>query len=93
MAADPIKLLVVEDDEALRMVLETRLGGWGYEVLLAADGAEGRQMSESEDPALVLSDVVLPDISGLELLRSLKGGNPSRPVVLMTAQGDRKSVV
>lgn len=44
-------------------------------------------MAESYDPDVVISDVVMPQLSGLELLRSLKSGNAARPVILVTAQG------
>ena len=81
------KILVVDDDETMRLVLETRLSDWGYEVLMAGDGESGRQLAESASPDIVLSDVVMPELSGLDLLRALKTGNPARPVVLMTAQG------
>ena len=71
----------------MREVLEMRLRAWGFDVRLASDGAEGKQWAESYDPDIVVSDVVMPGLSGLELLRSLKAGNPSRPVILITAQG------
>src|SRR5258706_1139385 len=87
MAGNLGKILVVEDDEAMRLVLEERLQDWGYEVLTASDGERGKQLAESQDPDLVLSDVVMPELGGVELLRALKTGNPGRPVVLMTAQG------
>ncbi len=60
---------------------------WGFEVRLASDGIQGKELAESYDPAIVISDVVMPQISGLDLLRSLKLGNPARPVILVTAQG------
>ncbi len=82
-----LRILVVEDDPAMRMVLETRLEEWGCEVLSADDGAKGKRLAESQNPDIVLSDVVLPGMSGLELLQALKAGDPARPVILMTAQG------
>ncbi len=63
-----------------------RLQDWGFEVRLAADGIEGKEIAESYDPDLVISDVIMPQISGLELLRLLKTGDPDRPVILVTAQ-------
>jgi len=71
----------------MREVLEMRLRDWGFDVRIASDGAEGKRYAESYDPDIVVSDVVMPGLSGLELLRSLKAGNPSRPVILITAQG------
>ncbi|MDY7095755.1 MAG: sigma-54 dependent transcriptional regulator [Acidobacteriota bacterium] len=80
-------VLVVDDDPAIREVLEIRLQQWGYSVQLADSGRRGEELAERLDPAVVLSDVVMPEVSGLELLRSLKAGNPARSVILMTAYG------
>jgi DNA-binding NtrC family response regulator len=80
------KILVVDDEAAMREVLEMRLQEWGFEVCLAEDGFEGKQLAESFNPDIVISDVIMPQISGMELLRSLKAGNLDRPVILVTAQ-------
>jgi DNA-binding NtrC family response regulator len=87
MPTAPLKVLVVDDEAAMRTVLEMRLQGWGYEVLAAADGAEAQKLAEAHSPHLVLTDVVMPGLSGLELLRTLQQGDPGRPVILITAQG------
>src|SRR5689334_7529110 len=79
------KVLVVDDEPAIREVLEMILQEWGYDVRLASDGAEAKEMVESYDPDIVISDVVMPQLSGLDLLRCLKAGNPNRPVILITA--------
>ncbi len=81
------RILVVDDEPAMREVLEFRLPPWGFDVSLASCGEEARNLAESMDPDVVISDVVLPDVTGLELLRWLKSGNTSRPVILMTAYG------
>ncbi len=80
------KILVVDDDEAMREVLEMRLQEWGYDVCLAGDGLEGKDKAETYDPDLVISDVIMPQVSGMELLRDLKAGDPERPIILVTAQ-------
>ena len=64
-----------------------RLQEWGFEVRHARDGTEARELAESFDPDIVISDVVMPEISGIELLKSLKAGDAHRPVILVTAQG------
>ncbi|MGH9339234.1 MAG: sigma-54-dependent transcriptional regulator [Acidobacteriota bacterium] len=87
MAAVRTKVLVVDDEPSIREVLEMRLQDWGYEVLLASEGTTAKEVVESDDPDIVLSDVVMPDLSGLELLRNLKGDKPDRPVILVTAHG------
>ena len=79
------KVLVVDDEPAIREVLEMILQEWGYDVRLASDGAEAKEMVESYDPDVVISDIVMPQLSGLDLLRCLKTGNPNRPVILVTA--------
>jgi DNA-binding NtrC family response regulator len=79
------KVLVVDDEPAIREVLEMILQEWGYEVRLASDGMEAKEIVESFDPDIVISDVVMPQLSGLDLLRALKAGNPARPVILVTA--------
>jgi DNA-binding NtrC family response regulator len=80
------KVLVVDDEEAVREVLRMRLERWGYEVVLAADAAEARQAVDDASPDLVVSDLVLPDASGIELLDAY-GANEGRPVILITAHG------
>src|SRR2546427_3463586 len=87
MTSHKTRVLVVDDEPAMREVLEMLLQKWGFEVRVASDGTEGRELAESYDPDIVISDVVMPQLSGLELLRSLKSGNPDRPVILVTAQG------
>src|ERR1051326_5029603 len=82
---DRTKVLIVDDEPAIREVLEMILQEWGYQVRLASDGAEAKDLVESFDPEIVISDVVMPQLSGLDLLRCLKAGNPNRPVILVTA--------
>jgi DNA-binding NtrC family response regulator len=81
-----IKVLVVDDEAAMREVLEMRLQEWGFDVCLAGDGIEGKELAESYDPDIVISDVIMPQLSGMELLRDLKTGDPDRPIILVTAQ-------
>ncbi|MBI4474611.1 MAG: sigma-54-dependent Fis family transcriptional regulator, partial [Acidobacteria bacterium] len=87
MTARTRKILVVDDDPAIRESLDVLLKSWGFEVLQAADGARAAAMAEKQDPDIVITDVVMPEMSGLELLRELKAGNAHRPVLVITAQG------
>jgi DNA-binding NtrC family response regulator len=86
MSRIPIKILVVDDEAAMREVIEMRLTEWGFEVRLAEDGIQGQELAESYDPDIVISDVVMPQMTGMELLRALKAGKPERPIILVTAQ-------
>ncbi len=87
------KILVADDDAAMREILEMRLQEWGFDVLLAEDGSHAAAIAESQRPDLVLTDLVMPKVSGLELLRRLKSDNGNRPVILITAEGSIDSAV
>jgi len=71
----------------MREVLQARLEKWGFEVLLAASGEEAEGIAESDTPDVVISDVVLPDVSGLDLIQTLNSTLPAAPKVLITAHG------
>jgi DNA-binding NtrC family response regulator len=81
------KILVVDDDPGIRASLGVLLQSWGFEALQAADAAEATRIVERQEPDIVITDLVMPETSGLELLKKLKAGDPHRPVLLVTAQG------
>ena len=84
MASVATKVLVVDDDPDLQEILGICLRQWGFEVASAANGKEGARLAESYHPDIVLSDVMMPDTSGIDLLKSLLSKDPGRPVILMT---------
>jgi DNA-binding NtrC family response regulator len=86
-------VLVVDDEAVLREVLSLRLERWGYAVRAAGDVEEAERMIEAEAPDIVVSDVVLPGASGLDLLRRLQAGGRRMPVILMTAHGSIDAAV
>ena len=88
MAVSPLSVLVVDDEPALREVLSLRIEDWGYHVSTAADAHDAERLIEESRPDLVLSDVVLPGTSGVELLKRLKQHDDSLPVILITAHGN-----
>ncbi len=81
-------MLVVEDDPTLRMTVRDRLVAEGFDVLEAADGAEGERLALTADPDLVLLDVMLPKKAGFGVLRALREDRLVTPVILMTARGE-----
>jgi DNA-binding NtrC family response regulator len=87
MVGKALRILVVDDEAAMREVLEMRLGQWGYRVDLAETGAEGLAVAANKAPDVIISDVALPDQSGLELVAALRGLDAERPVILITAYG------
>lgn len=89
------KILIVEDNEFNRDMLSRRLVRKGYEVLLAEDGNSGIKLARTAKPDLILMDVSLPDVDGLEITRQLKAAEPTRriPIIVITAHamvGDRQ---
>jgi len=88
-----LTVLVVDDEPAVREVLAMRVEDWGHDVVAAADADEADAAIRSRAPDVVISDVVLPGTSGLDLLRRLKGDDPGRPVILITAHGSIDAAV
>ncbi len=87
MSAAPLNILVVDDEAAVREVLAVRIEDWGYAVSTAADVAQAERILAERPPDVVISDVVLGEASGLDLLQRLKTGDAQRPVILITAHG------
>jgi two-component system, OmpR family, response regulator ArlR len=81
------KVLVVEDDAGIAGFLKTELCHEGFDVLYAADGRAALAVFESTPPDIILLDIMLPELSGLEVLRRIR--KTSRvPVILLTARGE-----
>ncbi len=81
------RVLVVEDDAAIRRGLVDALSYAGYEVAEAADGAVGLELALEASVDLVLLDVMLPKLNGFEVLRRLRVGQPTLPIIMVTARG------
>src|SRR4029078_11430803 len=86
------RILLVEDDPSIREVTAIGLRNAGFTVTTAADGAEGLARFASEPPALVLLDVMLPRLDGLEVCREIRRSS-TVPVVMLTARADTIDVV
>jgi len=84
------KILVIEDEPDLQQVLEYNLRQSGHDVLLAGRGEEGLALARDQRPDLVLLDLMLPDISGTEVCKSLRDSAKTRklPVIMLTARGE-----
>ncbi|MEM1116925.1 MAG: response regulator transcription factor [Bacteroidota bacterium] len=84
----PDRLLVVEDDDDLRDLLATRFTDAGYAVATAASGPDALVAVEAETPDLVLLDVMLPGIDGVEVCRRLRAEHPLLYIIMLTAKAD-----
>jgi CheY-like chemotaxis protein len=84
------RILVVDDDAVIRTLLRVALESEGYEVIEAADGAEGLQRYQADPPDLVITDLQMPGMHGLELLQALHRVVPTP--ALMAISGDREAL-
>ncbi|MEJ5997249.1 response regulator transcription factor [Corynebacterium sp. H130] len=81
-----MKLLVVDDEQAVRDSLRRSLTFNGYEVLMADNGAAALEMIHKEQPDLVILDVMMPVLDGLEVCRKLRSTGDNRPILVLTAR-------
>ena len=89
------KILVVDDHEEIRDALAAILDEEGHEVVHAENGVVGLQVARSENPDVILLDIAMPQMDGLEVLRQLKADPATETiaVIMVTAQGDRHAMV
>jgi two-component system alkaline phosphatase synthesis response regulator PhoP len=86
-AQSPAKILVVEDEPNMVAGLRDNFEFEGYEVITATDGSEGLERALEESPDLVVLDVMLPRMSGLEVCKQLRAKRGSIPIIMLTARG------
>ena len=83
----PARILVVEDEPNMVTGLRDNFEFEGYQVLTAMDGVEGLRCALAEVPDLVVLDVMMPKMSGLEVCKQLRAKRPSIPIIMLTARG------
>src|SRR5262245_38347831 len=81
------RILIVEDEPNMVAGLRDNFEFEGYDVLSAYDGAEGLERALADSPDLVVLDVMMPKMSGLEVCKQLKAKRPSIPIIMLTARG------
>jgi class 3 adenylate cyclase/CheY-like chemotaxis protein len=92
---EPPRILIVDDTPLNVDVLEARLTAHGYEILAAYDGEEGLEKARAELPDLILLDIMMPKIDGIEVCQRLKADEtlPFMPIIMVTAKADSKDIV
>ncbi len=90
---DAKTVLLIDDDESLRRVVEYNLREDGYQVVTAVDGRSGLERFQESNVDLVLTDVRMPEMDGVELLTRIKTMQPDLPVIVLTAHGTIDSAV
>src|SRR5215469_11718376 len=86
-------VLIVEDEAKMRRLLELDLGEDGFTTLSAADAESGLKLLNSQPIDIIVTDLKLPGLGGLEFLQAAKQRNPALPVVVMTAFGSVETAV
>jgi class 3 adenylate cyclase len=91
----PPRILIVDDQPMNVDILQTRLAVHGYDILTATDGEAAVQLARAEQPDLMLLDVMMPKMDGIEVCQRLKGDAalPFMPIIMVTAKSDSKDVV
>lgn len=92
---NPPRILIVDDNETNRDILHARLGPHGYDLKQAADGEEALAAAKDHLPDLILLDIMMPKIDGIEVCKRIKNDPtmPFTPIILCTAKADTKDVV
>lgn len=87
-------VLVVEDDTYIQLLISRKLQGAGYSVRALAKGRDALALALREPPSILLLDVMLPDISGLEICQTIKAelGEKAPPVIILSARGETADV-
>ncbi len=84
------KILLVDDDHAIQLLYQEEFSDEGYAVESAFNGDEGLQIFTESSPDLVILDIQMPGLNGIEVLRQMKMINPSIPIILNSAYHDYK---
>ena len=91
----PPQILIVDDSPESLDILEARLASHGYEILTARDGEEALATAREKRPDLILLDIMMPKLDGIEVCRRLKADRslPFMPIIMVTARADSKDIV
>ena len=84
----PKRILLVDDEEELLKAMKIRLASWGYDVITATSGKEAIRLTKKEIPEVIILDIMMPEIDGIETLRRIRRFNKKIPVIMLTAYGD-----
>ena len=87
------KILLVDDDDIFAKTVQTEFNNEDEVVIMASDGEEGLNKAKSELPSVIILDVIMPKMGGLDLLLMVRKAYPNTPVILITAFGDWQSLI
>ena len=91
---DAKKILLAEDNSILSLLLKFRLEKEGYELLIAVDGKEAIDLIEKHNPELILTDIMMPFVSGLEVISHVRNKlNKETPIIVFSSAGQEEIVL
>ena len=89
-----MKILIAEDEPVMLKAIQTRLVNDGYEVVITTDGREALQVLETFQPDLIITDILMPYTSGLELIGIVKSNSSKKiPIIVLSALGQEETVM
>lgn len=88
-----MKILVAEDEAIMLALLEKNLRDEGYDVFLANDGQEAIEQLQQQAPDLVITDILMPYTSGMELISYIRSQHPELPIIVLSALGQEATVM
>ena len=93
--AEQAHILVLEDDPSVQMLMRKQLTAHGFKVTTASDGLDGLMKLEQVRPDLIICDVMMPNLDGIEFVKAVKGHNDTVkiPVIFLTAKTDPRSMI
>lgn len=87
------KILIIEDDLLISSLVQFRLKKDGYETLILKDGNEGIKAIDEENPDLIITDVMMPFRSGIEIIHHARKEKPDVPIIVLSSLGEEEEVV
>ena len=87
------RVLVIDDEEGIRRVMSITLEDAGYQVLTAADGESGVLLCQEKSPHIVITDIRMPGIDGIEVLKKIKEHDPGKEVIVATGFGEMELTI
>ena len=88
-----MKILVAEDEPLMLMTIEAKLNNLGFEVVAVSDGQQALKILETYQPDLIITDILMPYTSGLELIGIVKSKNTKLPIIVLSGLGEEEIVL